>query len=93
MCRLETYVTAHNDLFSRVINVMEEEFVQILRRQALLGRAIIRTENEIFREPLALDICLGRGVGVGSRSDPNDCLRQTCSPSAATPPSSTCRSA
>ncbi|CEO95419.1 hypothetical protein PBRA_004145, partial [Plasmodiophora brassicae] len=56
--RLETYVTAHNDLFSRVINVMEEEFVQILRRQALLGRAIIRTENEIFREPLALDICL-----------------------------------
>jgi hypothetical protein len=59
MSRLEDYVISHKDLFTRVIQTIEIEFMGIIKRQAVLGRAIIRTENSVFQKPLALDICLG----------------------------------
>eukprot|EP00742_Colponemidia_sp_Colp-10_P003780 GILJ01004024.1.p1 GENE.GILJ01004024.1~~GILJ01004024.1.p1 ORF type:complete len:468 (-),score=80.76 GILJ01004024.1:200-1603(-) len=56
--RLDSYQTRHTVLLDRVIDVIKKEFLHILRRQALAGKAIIRTENPVFDEPLALDIAL-----------------------------------
>jgi adenylate kinase len=56
--RLDSYYTMHKDLFSRVMKVLDEEFVEIIRRQALSGHAIIRSENPILKEKLAVDIIL-----------------------------------
>ena len=40
------------------MSVIQKEFLYIIRRQALSGKAIIRSVNPIFSEPLALDMAL-----------------------------------
>lgn len=56
--RLDHYRANRSDLFERVIAVITNEFLHIIRRQALSGRAIIRSQNDIFSEPLAIDMAL-----------------------------------
>jgi adenylate kinase len=56
--RLDGYQMRHHELFKEVLKIIQEEFLHIMRRQALSGMAIIRTENEIFNDPLALNMVL-----------------------------------
>jgi adenylate kinase len=56
--RLDDYGSRNTELFERVIKVITGEFMHIIRRQALSGRAIIRSENTIFREAGAIDMAL-----------------------------------
>ena len=56
--RLDHYRATQADLFERVIETITHEFMHIVRRQALSGRAIIRSENRIFSEPSAIDMAL-----------------------------------
>jgi len=56
--RLDSYSLKHSVLFDRVIQVIHSEFLEIIRRQATSGKAIIRSDNSILQEPLALDMML-----------------------------------
>lgn len=56
--RLNAYVTDHPELFRQVVEMVQTEFVHILRRQALAGRAIIRTNNTILSSKIALNMLL-----------------------------------
>lgn len=56
--RLDHYNVAHRELFQQVMLVLQKEFVEIIRRQALSGQAIIRSENAVFNENIALNMAL-----------------------------------
>lgn len=56
--RLDSYQSNHPNLFRSVIELLQDEFVSIIRRQALSGCAIIRTENPLLDTPMAVDMAL-----------------------------------
>jgi len=66
--RLDTYALEHTTLFKQVLDVLHNEFLHIMQRQSLTGAAIIRTQNPLLNEKLAvdmmLDILLERGYKV-----------------------------
>jgi len=52
--RLDSHELEHNDLFTRVVDILKNKFMPIIERHALSGRAIVNSEDSIFEEPLAL---------------------------------------
>ena len=56
--RLDKYQREHSTLFNKVIDALNSEFFSIIKRQALSGNVIIRTENPAFFEELAIDMAL-----------------------------------
>ena len=56
--RLDAYQYKESVLFGEVIKLLQEEFTKIINRQALCGRAIIRSENPLLSKPKALDMAL-----------------------------------
>jgi len=67
--RLESYQHGHADLFQKVVATVRQEFMPIISRQALSGRAIIRSENPLFVShpqciDMALDLLTERGFIV-----------------------------
>ena len=56
--RLDNYKARYSDLFDQVIAVIMAEFIHIIRRQALSGRAIIRSSHAVFNEKIAVDMAL-----------------------------------
>ena len=56
--RLDLNYTDHRRLFDAVLDVMQAEFEPFMRRQALTGRAIVRTEHPVFDGAPAVEICL-----------------------------------
>jgi adenylate kinase len=68
VCRLDEYARHQAVLFQDVIKIFEKDFLHIISRQALAGRAIIRSQNPIFRQPAAvnmlLDVLSERGFSV-----------------------------
>ena len=56
--RLDNYKARYSDLFDSVISVIMNEFLHIIRRQALSGRAIIRSNSPVFNEKIAVDMAL-----------------------------------
>jgi adenylate kinase len=56
--RLDGYQQRHHELFKEVLKIIHQEFLHIMKRQALSGVAIIRSENEILNDPLAISMVL-----------------------------------
>ena len=56
--RLDNYKARYSDLFDAVIGVIMNEFLHIIKRQALSGRAIIRSNSPVFNEKIAVDMAL-----------------------------------
>ena len=56
--RLDNYQLRQDILFDQVIRVILNEFVHIIKRQALSGRAIIRSNNPVFNEKVAINMAL-----------------------------------
>tara|TARA_B100000795_G_scaffold42372_1_gene27753 strand:+ start:36 stop:1151 length:1116 start_codon:yes stop_codon:yes gene_type:complete len=56
--RLDHNYRHHRLVFDKVLDVILDEFETIMRRQALTGRATIRSVNPIFSEPVAAGIAL-----------------------------------
>jgi adenylate kinase len=56
--RLDGYQQRNHELFKQVLQIIQEEFLHIMKRQALSGMAIIRSENELFNDPLSLNMVL-----------------------------------
>ncbi len=76
VARLESYQRDHSALFHRVIHVIQHEFVAVIQIHAIGGRAKLTTENEIFADPLAMnmliDVMNERGYGVTSYQEFRD---------------------
>jgi len=56
--RLDNYQTRHPELFRKVIDMIQEEFLPRMKQQSISGEAQIRTKNLIFNQPLALEMVL-----------------------------------
>lgn len=56
--RLEIYTAKHRDLFSRLVNLLNIEFMPVIQRHAVSGHAVIRSEDTVFDYPLAIAIVL-----------------------------------
>lgn len=56
--RLDSYVIEHEELFSRVVNLLHEKFMPIILRHALSGRAVVNSEDPLFEDPLALTMLI-----------------------------------
>ncbi len=52
--RLEDYQKNSTDLFLRVVIIMEEDFMPIIKRHAISGLTYINSENSVFDDPLAI---------------------------------------
>jgi adenylate kinase len=52
--RLEEYEEENRPLFERVVNLIEEKILPIVRTHSISGHARINSEDEIFEDPLAL---------------------------------------
>jgi adenylate kinase len=52
--RLEQYEEDHKPLFRRVVKLIEEKMIPIIRTHAISGHAQINSEDELFEDPLAL---------------------------------------
>lgn len=56
--RLDGYELEHEDLFVKVVAVIQKTFMPIITRHALSGRATVNSEDPIFFEPLALSMLI-----------------------------------
>jgi adenylate kinase len=56
--RLDNYERHHPDLFKRIIDIVQEHFMPIVRRHAISGQSFINTEDPIFEEPRATQMML-----------------------------------
>lgn len=66
--RLNSYATDYSDVFHQVLQMIQSEFLHIIKRQALAGHAIIRSNNPLLESPIVvnmiLDILSERGFTV-----------------------------
>lgn len=56
--RLNAYASDYPDLFKQMLGVLNVEFLHIVKRQALAGQAVIRTNNPLLENPIALNMVL-----------------------------------
>ncbi len=56
--RLELYESGHKVLFQRVVKLVEEKMIPIVRAHAIGGYTRINSEDELFDDPLALRIMI-----------------------------------
>jgi adenylate kinase len=56
--RLEEYAEDHLLLFSRVVQLVEEKMVPVVRAHAISGHARINSEDDVLDDPLALRIMI-----------------------------------
>jgi len=56
--RLDSYVIEHEELFTRIVNLVHEKFMPIILRHALSGRAVVNSEDPLFEDPLALSMLI-----------------------------------
>ncbi len=54
--RLDGYQRDHANLFHRVVDVIDHDFVPVVTLHAITGLAKITSENELFADPLAISM-------------------------------------
>ena len=52
--RLDSYELEHRELFQRVVHLIQEKFMPIIKRHALSGRAVVSSEDPLLEDPTAL---------------------------------------
>ncbi|CAK0784866.1 hypothetical protein CVIRNUC_008071 [Coccomyxa viridis] len=74
VAHLDGYAKRHKELFERVVKVIDEEAVPLLKRCSLAGHAQFKTSNPIFAEDdraadMLIDILTDRGFSVAHTMD------------------------
>jgi adenylate kinase len=63
--RLDRYAEHHSELFERVVELIQADFIPIIERHAISGCAVINSEREILHDPdamaMLIDIFSERG--------------------------------
>ena len=66
--RLDAYEKDHTELFEKVVKIVEEKFIPIVKRHVISGLAVINSEDPIFNNSTALalliDVLSERGYHV-----------------------------
>lgn len=52
--RLDSYELEHRELFSRVVTLIQDKFMPIIKRHALSGKAVVNSEDPLLEDPTAL---------------------------------------
>lgn len=52
--RLDNYEFHQTELFSKIVTIVESQFMPIIFRHAISGRAIVNSEDPVFEDPNAL---------------------------------------
>ena len=55
---LDNYQSRYTELFSKVLSLLESEFVPVIRRHAIAGRARIKSQNPVFDEAMPVDMVI-----------------------------------
>ncbi len=58
MTRLNSYAVDYKDLAQQVVQLLNSEFMHIIKRQSLAGRAIIRSQNPLLNSPICVNMVL-----------------------------------
>ncbi len=69
--RLDSYQLEHTDLFHRVIRILENRFLPIIRRHAMSGMAVVNSEDPVFENSLALAMVIDVFAERGFRAVAN----------------------
>lgn len=56
--RLEFYTKRHPSLFEKIVSLLDQKFMPIIRRHSVSGRAYINSESGLFEDPQALAIAI-----------------------------------
>ena len=56
--RLDSYELEQTELFIRVVEMIRDKFMPIIKRHAISGRAIVSTEDQLFEETDALSMLI-----------------------------------
>ncbi|MBT6957847.1 MAG: nucleoside monophosphate kinase, partial [Opitutae bacterium] len=56
--RLEEYQKNHTELFLQVVEIMEHQFIPIVRRHAISGLTYINSEDSLFDDPAAISMLI-----------------------------------
>ena len=56
--RLDSYALEQPELFTRVVDVIQDKFMPIIVRHALSGKAVVSSENPLFHDALAISMLI-----------------------------------
>jgi len=56
--RLDSYELEHQELFTQVVDVIQEKFMPIVVRHALSGKAVVNSESPLFTDALAISMLI-----------------------------------
>ncbi|QTN34007.1 nucleoside monophosphate kinase [Akkermansiaceae bacterium] len=56
--RLDSYQIEHRELFTSVVDFIQEKMMPVIKRYAVTGRATVNTEDALFHDPVALAILI-----------------------------------
>ena len=56
--RLDSYEERQTELFSQVVELIKNDFMPIVMRHAISGKALVNSENPIFNNPDALSMLI-----------------------------------
>lgn len=56
--RLDSYELEHPELFTRIVDVIQEKFMPIIVRHALSGKAVVNSENPLLHDALAISMLI-----------------------------------
>ena len=56
--RLDSYEERQTELFSKVVEIIRQDFMPVIERHAISGTAVINSENDTFSDPEALSMLI-----------------------------------
>ena len=56
--RLDSYELENNELFVKVVNLIQSKFMPIIQRHSLSGRAQVNSQDPLFHNPLAISMLI-----------------------------------
>lgn len=56
--RLDSYELDQTELFDKIVRMINDKFIEIIKRHALSGKAFVNSEDPLFEEPLTIPILI-----------------------------------
>ncbi len=56
--RLDSYEREHSEMFSRVVEIIQKNFMPIIERHAISGQSVVSSIDPVFEDPLSLSMLI-----------------------------------